>query len=376
MRDLRVAMIGAGFMGKAHSLAYAMAPVIYKLPVRVHRQVVVDVTDALAAAAAETLNFTEAATRWQEVVARADIDIVDIATPNDSHEEIAVAAARNGKHVICEKPLALDAGGAERMWRAAEQAGVVNMSAYNYRKTPAIAYARTLIESGEIGTPYMLRFNYLQDWGLSGAPYVWRYNRKLAGSGAIGDIGSHAIDSAEYMLGEIRRVTGVVRTLTPTRPQPSGVGEPGVVDVDDVAVFIAEFASGAIGTFTASRHSLSRKNQLGFELDASAGALKFNWEARDELHVSLSTDPAAVSGFRKVNLGPAHPTPWWPIAGMGTGYLETSTNQVHDFLTAIVNGGRVRPDVRDGTHVARVVDAVLASSESGAWVNVESVQGG
>jgi levoglucosan dehydrogenase len=372
MRELRIALIGAGFMGKAHSLAYAMAPVAFKLPVQLRRQIVVDVTDELAAAAATNFGFAEAYTDWQSVIERDDIDIVDIVTPNDSHEAIAIAAADHGKHVLCEKPIALDAAAAERMWRHAERAGVVNMVGFNYRHTPAIAYARQLIAEGRLGTPYQLRINYLQDWGLSGAEYVWRFERKRAGSGAIGDIGSHAIDCAEALLGPIRRVLGRLATFTTERPVPGGGGHYAAVDVDDAATFFADFESGASGVFVVTRHAQQRKNQLTFELDAERGALRFNWDTRDELQVALIDDPEPVSGFRTVSLGPTHPGTWWPIAGLGSGYLETSANQIRVFVEAIVSGGTARPNFADGTHVQQVVDAVIASACSDAWVEVQS----
>jgi predicted dehydrogenase len=371
MRELRIALIGAGFMGKAHSLAYAMAPVAFKLPVQLRRQVVVEVTDELAAAAARNFGFEESHTDWKAIVEREDIDIVDIVTPNDSHAEIAVAAADHGKHVLCEKPLALDASSAERMRQHAERAGVVNMVGFNYRHTPAIAYAQQLIAQGKLGTPYHLRINYLQDWGLSGA-FVWRFERKRAGSGAIGDIGSHAIDCAEYLLGPIRRVLGRLATFTPERPVPGGSGQVGTVDVDDAASFLADFESGATGVFVATRHALFRKNQLAFELDAARGALRFNWDARDEIEVGLIDDPELVGGFRRVSLGPSHPDPWWPIAGMGSGYLETTANQIRDFVEAIVTGGVAHPTFAEGARVQQVVDAVIASARSETWVDVRS----
>jgi predicted dehydrogenase len=372
MRELRIALIGAGFMGKAHSLAYAMAPVAFELPARLRPQVVVDVSDELASAAARNFGFEEAATSWQEVVQRDDIDIVDIVTPNDSHEAIAVAAADRGKHVLCEKPLALDAQAAERMSRHAERAGVVNMAGFNYRHTPAIQYAHQLLEQGLLGTAYLLRINFLQDWGMLTAPYVWRFDRARAGSGAMGDIGSHAIDCAEYLLGPIRRVLGRIATFTTERPLPSDSSRLARVEVDDAASFLTEFESGATGVFVATRHALQRKNQLSFELDASRGALRFNWDARDELQVALIDDPAPVGGFRVVSMGPPHPNTWWPIAGLGSGYLETSVNQVRDFVTAIVHGSSARPSFADAAHVQRVVDAVLASARGDRWESVSN----
>jgi predicted dehydrogenase len=364
-------MIGGGFMARAHALAYAMAPIAYQLPAALRRQVVVDVTTELAAAAAATFGFEEWHTDWQSVVRRDDIDIVDIVTPNDSHEPIAIAAADAGKHVLCEKPLARDAEAAERMWRHAERAGVVHMAGFNYRHTPAIAYTQRLLELGTLGAPYQLRITYLQDWGMRGSPFVWRFDRRRAGSGALGDIGSHAIDCAEYLLGPIRRVMGRLATHTPTRERPGSPGELATVDVDDVATFLAEFEGGASGVFVASRHALARKNRMAFELDAERGAVRFDWDVRDELEVALADDAEAVSGFRTLSMGPSHPDPWWPIAGMGSGYLETSTNQLRDFLRAIVDGEQARPDFGDATRVQQVVDAVIASAEREAWVEVK-----
>jgi predicted dehydrogenase len=293
-------------------------------------------------------------------------------TPNDSHAEIAVAAAEAGKHILCEKPMAVDASSAETMWRTAEAARVVTLVGFNYRHVPAIAYARELVASGRLGTPYHLRINYLQEWGLSDSPLVWRFEQARAGSGAIGDIGSHAIDCAEYLLGDVRRVCGQLATLTRSRKRLDAQDGLGEVDVDDVATFMAEFASGALGVFVASRHAWARHNQLAFELDASRGALKFNWDVRDELQVAMADDPQSLRGFRQLSMGPAHPDPWWPIAGLGTGYLETTVNQVRDFVEAIDQSREAHPNFADGLRVQRVVDAVIQSARTSSWVDVRA----
>ena len=274
-KTLNVAMIGGGFMGKAHALAYAAMPMFFwPAPAIPRRKLVVDVTADLAETARQRFGFDEASTDWRAVVAREDIDVIDIVTPNDSHAEIAIAAARAGKHVICEKPLARTAGEAKPMLDAVEAAGVTHMVAFNYRRTPAIALARKYIEDGRIGKILSFRGTYLQDWSADpNGPLSWRFQKKIAGSGAVGDIGTHVIDLARYLVGEISAVNAVVKTYIAIRVRmqsggfdqlaasdKSGKGPRGIVDVDDEMLTLVKFANGATGSIEATRNAYGRNN--------------------------------------------------------------------------------------------------------------------
>ncbi len=378
-KTLNVAMIGGGFMGKAHALAYAAMPMFFwPAPAIPRRKLVVDVTADLAETARQRFGFDEASTDWRAVVAREDIDVVDIVTPNDSHAEIAIAAARAGKHVICEKPLARTAGEAMPMLDAAEAAGVTHMVAFNYRRTPAIALARKYIEDGRIGNILSFRGTYLQDWSADpNGPLSWRFQKKIAGSGAVGDIGTHVIDLARYLVGEISSVNAVVKTYINSRPMQSGgfdqlaasdksgKGPRGIVDVDDEMLTLVKFANGATGSIEATRNAYGRNNFITLEIHGDKGSIAFNYERMDELQVMFADDPADARGFRTVYTGPAHPYggALWPIPALGIGYGETKIIECFDFISAVVKGQQASPSFRDGYRISQIADAILRSGE-------------
>nr|WP_241740262.1 MULTISPECIES: Gfo/Idh/MocA family oxidoreductase [Microbacterium] len=371
---MNVAIIGGGFMGQAHSLAYAVGPLGADLGATVRRAVLVDNDAAVAQSAAARLGWAEWATDWREVVARDDIDIIDICTPPQLHEEIALAALAAGKHVFCEKPITNISTEAERMVEAARAAGVVTQVGFNYRHTPAIAFTRRLLDEGKLGVPLQFRGTYLQETGFYNTdPNRWRARKATGGSGASGDIGSHVVDAAEYLLGDIVRVNALLRS--------KGAGaETGWRDdaeridddlIDDGGVWICQFASGAIGTFAASSYSSGRKNRLFFELDASRGAVEFDWNSREEFRVSYVDEATDHRGFRTVHTNTEHPDGWWRLAGLGTGYVEISAIQFQKFIRAIVHGDDVeRPDFAHALHIQQVMDAVAESAITGEWVDV------
>jgi len=391
MRDVNIALIGGGFMGKAHSLAYAAMPMFFwPAPARPIRKVVVDATDELARTAADRYGWERHSSSWQEIVEDPTIDVVDIATPNHLHAEIAIAAAKAGKHVICEKPLAPTADEARLMLDAVERAGVVNAVAFNYRRTPAVVLARKYIENGEIGDILNFRGTYLQDWSADpNSPLSWRFQKKIAGSGAIGDIGSHVVDLARYLVGEIAEVNSVVSTWIKERPLQTGgldtlgtakvsSGPRGTVDVDDEAVTLVRFTNGAVGSLEATRNAWGRNNFLTFEIHGTRGSLVFNYERRDELQVAFADDPADRRGFRTVYTGPATPygEALWPIPALGIGYGETKIIEAYELMKAIETGERIRPDFADGYQAALVDEAIATSGATREWVKVESVQTG
>lgn len=386
MQHLNVGMIGGGFMGKAHALAYAAMPMFFwPTPAIPVRHTVADVTADLAADAAARFGFARGVADWRRMIDDPDIHIVDIVTPNDSHPEIAIAAAKAGKHVICEKPLARTAAEARTMLEAVEATGVTHMVAFNYRHTPAVALARKFIEEGRIGTILNFRGTYLQDWSADpNGPLSWRFQKKIAGSGAVGDIATHVLDMARYLVGEIAAVNAVTRTYVKERPvQNSGVDKLGaaqrltgvpkaVVDVDDEVMTLLRFKDGAVGSLEATRNAYGRNNYLTFEIHGTGGSIVFNYERRDELQVMFADDPAGRRGFRTIYTGPAHPfgEGLWPIPALGIGYGETKIIECHLFLQAIVEGRQPSPNFRDGWLTSLVADALLRSAESGGWVDV------
>ncbi|WP_299090666.1 Gfo/Idh/MocA family oxidoreductase [uncultured Metabacillus sp.] len=385
MKKLNVGMIGGGFMGKAHALAYAGMPMFFwPAPAIPHRHTLVDVTEELAKDAAAKLGFDHYATDWREVVNDPNIDIIDIVTPNNTHAEIAIAAAKAGKHVICEKPLALGAEEAKTMLAAVTEAGVKHMVAFNYRRTPAVALAKKYIEEGRIGKVLSFRGTYLQDWSADpNSPLSWRFQKKVAGSGALGDIGTHVVDFARYLVGEITDVNAVTKTWITERPiQTGGVDKlgtvksagdvpKGAVDVDDEFITMVKFDNGAIGTIEATRNAWGRNNYLTFEIHGEKGSLAFNYERRDELQVCFSDDPGDAKGFRTVYTGPAHPygEGLWPIPALGIGYGETKIIETYDFFKSITEDTEVSPNFKDGYQIEVIADAILESAEKGEWVS-------
>ncbi|AYA77486.1 gfo/Idh/MocA family oxidoreductase [Bacillus sp. Y1] len=388
MKKLNVGMIGGGFMGKAHSLAYAGMPMFFwPAPAIPHRHTVVDVTEDLAREAAARLGFEHYSTDWREVVNNPEIDVIDIVTPNNTHAEIAIAAAKAGKHIICEKPLALGAEQAKEMLEAVKAAGVKHAVAFNYRRTPAVALAKKYIEEGRIGKVLSFRGTYLQDWSADpNSPLSWRFQKKIAGSGALGDIGTHVVDFARYLVGEITDVNAMTRTWIPERPvQSGGIDKLGTVktggndvpkaavDVDDEVITMVKFDNGAIGTIEATRNAWGRNNFLTFEIHGEKGSLYFNYERRDELQVCFADDPSDAKGFRTVYTGPA--TPYgeglWPIPALGIGYGETKIIETYDLFKAIAEDTEFSPNFQDGYQIELIADAILESAEKGQWVNLE-----
>ena len=386
IKSLNVAMIGGGFMGQAHAMAYAAMPMFFwPAPAIPHRKVVVDVNDVLAEEARQRFGFEEASSDWKDTIARDDIDVVDICTPNNVHAEIAIAAAKAGKHIICEKPLARTVEEARAMTKAVKEAGVTNMVAFNYRRTPAVALAKRFIDEGRIGKILNFRGTYLQDWSADpNGPLSWRFQKNIAGSGAIGDIGTHVVDMAHYLVGNITEVNAITKTYIKERPiQAGGVDKLGasdkktdaplgIVDVDDEVLSLIRFETGAVGTLEATRNAYGRNNFLTLEIHGEEGSIHFNYERRDELQVMFASDPGDARGFRTIYTGPAHPygDGLWPIPGLGIGYSETKIVECRDFFAAIVNGETPTPDFAEALQTELVADALIKSGQTGNWVEV------
>ncbi|PZO61467.1 MAG: dehydrogenase [Leifsonia xyli] len=382
---LRIAMVGHGFMGAAHSQAWRTAPRFFDLGVEPEMAVIVGRDPERTETARAQYGWQSASTDWRAVVADPDIDVVDIVSPGSSHVEIAIAALEAGKHVLCEKPLANTVEQAEAMTAAAAAArsyGVRAMVGFSYRRVPAIAFARQLVQDGRIGTVRQVRALYLQDWlADEDGPMTWRLDKEQAGSGALGDIGAHAIDLVEHVTGaSLATVSGTLETFVTERPlMAEGVGlsgtassERGQVTVDDAAFFTARLgggaADGAIGTFEATRYATGRKNGLTLEISGSEGAIQFDLESMNELRLYESSAPAGEQGFRRILVTePEHPymAAWWPTGHL-IGYEHTFSHQVKDFVEAIVSGTDPSPSFEDGLHVQRVLDAVERSAADGS----------
>jgi predicted dehydrogenase len=382
-RPLRVAMIGYGFMGAAHSQGWRVAPRFFDLPLAPSMDVVVGRDATAVAAAADKWGWRESATDWREVISRDDIDLVDIVTPGDTHAEIAIAALDAGKHVLCEKPLANTVAEAEAMTEAAARAaarGIRSMVGFTYRRVPAATFARDLVAAGRIGEVRQVRAEYLQDWLMDAeAPLTWRMQKDRAGSGALGDIGAHAVDLTEYITGQrVETVSGILETIVTERPLlGEGVGlsgtarqERGAVTVDDLALFTGRLSSGALASFEATRFRTGRKNALRIEVAGSLGAISFDLESMNELGFYDATLPETEQGFRRILVTEHdHPylAPWWP-AGHMLGYEHGFSHQVVDLVAAIAAGTQPEPSFEDGLHIQRVLDAVERSSNDGsAW---------
>ena len=379
-KTLNVALIGGGFMGKAHALAYAAMPMFFwPAPAIPHRKVVVDLTEEAAQEARDRFGFEEASSDWKAIVNRPDIDIVDICTPNNSHAEIAIEALKAGKHVICEKPLAGTLAESVAMAKAARASNATAMVAFNYRRTPAVALAKKFIDEGKIGDITNFRGTYLQDWSADpNGPLSWRFQKKIAGSGAIGDIGTHVVDMAHYLVGPIDTVQAITSTYVKTRPmQQGGVDKLGAsdksadaeraeVDVDDEVMSMVRFKSGAVGSIEASRNAWGRNNFITLEIHGTKGSILFNYERRDELQVMFADDPVNSRGFRTIYTGPAHPygEGLWPIPALGIGYGETKIIECYDFCKAIMNGSQPSPNFEEALLIEKVADALIRSTRN------------
>jgi predicted dehydrogenase len=391
MAALNAALIGTGMMGRLHSLAMATLPSFFPDLPAIRRSVVVDVTEELAQRGAHQFGYDEWALDWKKVVTRPDIDVVNIVTPNDSHRAIAEFAMAQGKHVLCEKPLALSAADAREMAEQSRRSKGTHMVGFNYRRCPAVLEAKKLIDEGAIGEILSFRALYLQDWAMpDDTPWSWRFGAKEAGSGALGDIGSHALDYALFLVGEVESVCAAAKTIVAHRPRGAAAnfaaaskGAPDVtaragsnemipVDVDDVAISLIRFSNGALGTLEASRFAWGHKNDLSFEISGSKGALAFRWERRNELHYYSAADRNDVQGYRVIMCGPAQPSGdlFWPIPGLGTAYYETQVLQAGTFVKAIAGGKQPDTDFAHGYRVQEIMETMLASAQSGQWTPV------
>ena len=384
---LNVGMVGYAFMGTTHSNAWRTVGRAFDLPLAPRMRVLGGRDRGRVEAAAARLGWESVETDWRRVVEHPEVQLVDVVTPGDSHAEIAIAALEAGKHVLCEKPLANTVEEAEAMVTAAASAaerGIKAMVGFSYRRVPAVAMARRLVQEGRLGRIHHVRAQYLQDWIVDPEfPLVWRLQKDKAGSGALGDLGAHIIDMAQHVAGQlVTGVSGLTETFVEERPLPgasaglaasrgSGAVEMGQVTVDDAAVFTARLSGGAVGTFEATRFATGRKNALRLEVNGSLGSVSLDLESMNELLFHDASEDPATAGFRRILVTePEHPwmNAWWP-PGHIIGYEHTFIHQARDLVCDIAGDLEPAPSFADGLQVQRVLAAVEQSAAgNGAWV--------
>ena len=382
-KPLSIGIVGYKFMGKAHSNAYLKASRFFELPYTPVLKVACGRHGKGLADFARTWGWQEVETSWEKLIARSDIDVIDISSPTWTHKDLAIAAARAGKHILCEKPMALNASEAREMYEAVKAAGVRNTVGFNYRRVPAIRLAKQLIEQGKLGQIYHWRGAYLQDWIVDpNFPLTWHLRRETAGYGPHGDLNSHSVDLARYLVGEIRTVQCLMGHFVGERPLPDEEREAafeaaaatgrGPVTVDDASFMLVEFDNGAIGSFEATRFASGRKNYNYFEIYGSRGSLSFNLERMNELEFFSREDDRGTQGFKTIIVTEAtHPyiAAWWP-PGHIIGYEHTFIHQAADFMRSIHDGTDMEPDFHDGLRCTEILDAAALSAKEGRRVQV------
>lgn len=370
----RVALLGTKFMGKAHSQAYRNVNMYFPEAPKVERVVICGRNADETEQARQAFDWQEASTDWRAVVSRDDIDLIDVSTPGHMHCDMVLAAAEAGKHIVCEKPLANTLAEAERMVEAVEAAGVSHMLMHNYRRVPAVALAKRMVDDGRVGDIYHFRARYLQDWALSpDLELVWRFDAKLAGSGALGDLGAHVIDLGRYLCGEIAELAATSETFVKRRAVEAGSSEMAEVTVDDAAALCVRFANGAIGTIEASRFAPGRKNHNTFEINGSKGSISFDLENLNNLRYYSVDDQPDAQGFHEIiacSIG-KHPyaDAWW-FDGHLLGYEHSFTHTIHDWLQALASGASTHPNFRDGLLNQQILDAASRASASRRWETI------
>ncbi len=366
--EMNVGLVGYKFMGRAHSNAYIDVGWFFRTGVTPVRKAVCGRDEVAVAEFASEFGWQSHETSWERLVQRDDIDMVDICTPNDTHRSIALAAARAGKHVLCEKPMALNAWEAREMLEAAEDAGIKHMVAFNYRRVPALVLAKQLIHAGRLGRIHHFNAVYYQDWLVDPhSPIVWRHHKDVAGSGAHGDMHAHLVDLARFLVGEFEAVNGAAEIFVKERPLADG--GMGGVTADDATYFLARFHGGALGSFLATRFATGRKNFLRLEIFGSKGAVAFNLERLNELQFYSTEEEGREQGFRTILVTESsHPyiSTWWP-PGHIIGWEHTFIHEVADFLSCISQDQMPTPSFYDGLRCQQVLDAVELSVVEGTW---------
>lgn len=378
MAEIGIGMVGYQFMGRSHSNAFRQVTPFMKPDLTPRMAAVCGRNEKAVKAFAEQFGWESYETDYKKLIARDDIQVIDIGSPGDTHMPIAIAAAKAGKHILCEKPLANTLAEAKAMWKAVKGKKLHHMVEFNYRRVPAVALAKQMIDDGRLGKIFHFRGVYLQSWLLDPKlPRFWRMDKAKAGSGALGDLGAHVLDLARHLVGEINEVCADTHTFIKERPMPDNPSVMGKVTVDDMASALLHFEGGARGTLEVTRFATGRENGNRFEINGEKGALWFDLEDMNRLHFYDNTlQPPTARGFSDILVSRGdHPywKNWWP-GGHIIGWEHTFTHEVYDFLQGIAKGKNAQPDFRDGAQTQAVLEAVAESAKAKKWAKVEKIK--
>lgn len=378
-KPLNIGLIGCGFMGRAHSNAYCKVNHFFDLAYRPVLKAVCARSADQAQAFAARWGYESVETDWKKMISRKDIDAVDICVPNNLHHDIAVAAAKAGKMVLCEKPLSMDTKEGLKMIAAVEKAKVPNMVWYNYRRVPAVTFAKNLVDEGRLGKIFHYRAVFLQDWTISadlpqGGTALWRLDAKAAGSGVTGDLLAHCIDTAIWINGGIQSVSAMTETFIKERKH-SLTGKVEKVGIDDACAFLARFDNGSLATFESTRYARGHKALYTFEINGEKGSLKWDLHDLHRLQMFDHNDEGRLRGWKSIHVtdhGGEHPymDKWW-VPGLQIGYEHSFVHQVADLLKGLETGKPAGPTFRDALETQKVCDAVLASAKKKQWIKVK-----
>lgn len=385
-KTINVGLVGYKFMGKAHSNAFQRIGMFFDPDADIRMKAICGRDEEWVKSTAEKYGWEGYETDWEKLIQRDDIDAIDITAPSNVHKEIAIAAAQAGKHVFCEKPLALNLADAREITAAVKKYGVKHQIGFNYRFCPALQLAKQMIDQGKLGRIFHFRGLYLQDWIIDPEfPKVWRLDKKVAGSGSLGDLGAHVIDIARYLVGDVDRVVGMSKTFITERPlveRMTGLSGKaaedaprGIVDVDDATMFMGEFENGALMTLEATRFAQGHKNAMSFEINGEKGSIKFEFERMNELMYFNAEDEEGLQGYRTIQVSEGvHPywSHWWP-AGHVIGYEHTFVHELYEFIQCIANDKEATPDFVDGEKCSQIIEAVEKSIEERSWIEVSSL---
>jgi predicted dehydrogenase len=376
LKPVNVGMIGYGFMGRAHSNAYQTVNHFFDLAHRPVLKAVCARSADKAKAFADRWGYESVETDWRRLVERKDIDLIDICTPNNTHAEIAIAAAQAGKMILCEKPLAMSAAEGLKMVEAVEKANVPNMVWYNYRRIPAVTLAKQLVDEGRLGRIYHYRANFLQDWTISpdlpqGGTALWRLDVAAAGSGVTGDLLAHCLDTAIWQNGPVRDVTAMTETFVKERKH-NLTGKVEKVGIDDACAFLCRFQNGSLGLFESTRYARGHKALYTLEMNGEHASFKWDLHDLHRLQYFDHRDQGLVRGWRSIHVTDSdqpYMAKWW-VPGLAIGYEHSFVHQVADFLAGVASGKPAQPDFRNAYQTQLVLDAILESAKSGQWVQV------
>lgn len=375
MKEVGIGVIGAGFMGRNHSTAYMNIPHVFGTDIVPRLEVVADVNEESAKALCELYGFKRWTTDWHEVVTDPNVDVVDITTPDNFHCPIAVEAAKNGKDISCEKPLALNATEAKETTKAIEDAGVITGMGFNYVYNPIQVYVKELIASGELGEVVNFRGTFDQDYNAGeDTPHEWRMLKKVAACGALGNLAPHTISLAQYLVGDITKVNGMTRIVIPERPDPKDPTKKLPVENDDLVQFMCEFDNGAVGAIFANRVACGRKMSITYEIQMTKGCITFTQERQNEVQIYRFEDNPAEWGFKTVLIGPEHGAYkdfFGNYGAIGLGYRDLKTIEMYNMIKNSAEKTKSDVDFRFGCKVNMVIDGVLESARTGQWVDIK-----